>query len=215
MIDISTRIIYIDHWLIAIDKPPAFSSVPNNKKLDNCLDNLKKHFPEVKIIHRLDYDTQGLLIFARGPLAQRLMSQLFANRQINKQYLASCQQSHHEKCGILCHHLQRLDRIKYQTQKTGKAAITLYKQHSFNNQKLFYLWPITGRTHQLRVQLQAIGCPIIGDQLYNYKSTNTQTLQLKAVQVQFNHPVSKKPISLDLEHFFTKKQDCFNYKPLI
>jgi len=141
------------------------------------------------IIHRLDKDTSGLMIIPRTNYAHNIFGQLFRNRDIKKTYLAVVK-GHPDKSGVIDFPIAR-DTIhrKKMTHKNekGRAAKTYYRVlQYFDKAALVELKPITGRTHQIRVHLAAIGHPIIGDLLYGTKSKKIKRQALHAQKLEFN-----------------------------
>lgn len=171
------ELVYIDAGLIVVNKPPGLLSVPGRgpDKQDCALHRLQRQYPEVLVVHRLDMATSGLLLFARSPAMQRQLSLAFATRQVHKRYIAQL----HGLLDGADGHWQMVDlplgadwpnRPRQQVDLvSGKPAMTRWQLLRHDLPALstrVMLEPVTGRTHQLRVHMQAIGHPVIGDMLY-------------------------------------------------
>ena len=208
------NILYEDDHLLAIDKPagtvvhPAPGSIDNtivNGLLFHLKDTTTKlpngHSLRPGIIHRLDKETSGVLLLAKTEEAYLGMIQQFAARSIKKTYLAICLgkpniQSIEAPIGRHPKHRQRMA-IQDQGKFAQTTCTTLLSNHSFS---YLQLHPSTGRTHQIRVHLQSIHCPILGDKIYGTNKINilynvTRHL-LHAYCLEFIHPCTKKCIQI-------------------
>lgn len=200
----AAEILYEDSHLVIVNKPGGLLSVPGRgeDKQDCMLHRLQTEYADAQPVHRLDMDTSGILLFARNADAQRAMSQLFEQRRIHKTYLARVWGLPDETSGSINLPLiadwpnrprQKIDFNR------GKAALTHYELIVSNRQhSLLQLTPVTGRSHQLRVHMSALGHPILGDQLYGTAMSRcaSQRLLLHAEQLSFEHPFTAKPITL-------------------
>jgi tRNA pseudouridine32 synthase / 23S rRNA pseudouridine746 synthase len=195
------EIVYSDLALVVIHKPAGLLSVPGRgpDKQDCASRQIQNFFPDAQIVHRLDMATSGLMVFARGTSHQRTLNQAFADRTIQKRYLALV-------CGWLPvqtgwqiidlpiaadwerRPLRIIDPVH------GKSSLTRWRCIGNNpaHQSRLELEPITGRSHQLRVHLQAIGHPIVGDGLYGSGSNGPEAtrLYLHASHLTLPHPES-------------------------
>ncbi|MFZ5503816.1 MAG: RluA family pseudouridine synthase [Pseudomonadota bacterium] len=200
--DAHLSLIYQDAWLLAVDKPAGLLSVPGRgaDKQDCLSARLQQVFPEAQVVHRLDMATSGLMLFARGAEMQRELSRMFRERLIEKQYVAVVTGRVATETGSVDLPViadwpnrprQRVDRT------AGKPALTHYRVlhdgDAVTGTRLA-LQPVTGRTHQLRVHLAALGHPIIGDALYG--GCAAERLLLHAERLRFNHPASSETITL-------------------
>ena len=166
---------------------------------------LNQNFSEASarpgIVHRLDKDTTGLLLAAKNEKMQTLLMQLFASRQIEKEYLAICIGNPGNRTidlPIGRHALRRKEMAI--SQERGRPAVTICRTLAFNEKlSLVSLQLLTGRTHQLRIHLKAIGFPILGDPIYGSLQMNRKyglTRQmLHAHRLQFNHPLTGARLS--------------------
>lgn len=167
--------IFINDDLLLINKPGGLLSVPGRgpDKQDCAIHRVQARFPEALIVHRLDQATSGLLLLARGPAMQRQLSLAFAERRVHKRYEALLQ-GHLPLSGDEWHMVDLPlltdwpNRPRQQVDhEQGKPSQTRYRllSHEGLNSRVA-LEPLTGRTHQLRVHMMALGHPIVGDSLY-------------------------------------------------
>ncbi len=190
-------IVYQDAHLIAINKPAGLLSVPGRgAELSDCaLHRVQRRFPQALLVHRLDEATSGLLLFALSAHVQKTLSAAFEARQIQKTYHAWVHGLDLPSSGVIDapiavdwpqRPLRKID------QAAGQHAVTHFQTLSKNEhsaQVLLGLEPQTGRTHQLRVHLQHIGHPIVGDQMYGLPHDAAARLMLHARGLQLQHPM--------------------------
>jgi len=162
--------IYQDESLIIVDKPAGLLSVPGKSEPD-CLEaRIREDFPNALTIHRLDMATSGVMVFAQTPQAQRHVGLQFEKRMIEKVYIASVSGKVLNDEGEI--HLPLIadwpNRPKQKIcHETGKPSQTYWSVIARENTETrMRLMPKTGRSHQLRVHMLAIGHPILGDRLY-------------------------------------------------
>jgi tRNA pseudouridine32 synthase/23S rRNA pseudouridine746 synthase len=201
-------LIYCDDALLMVNKPAGLLSVPGRgaDKADSLATRVQNIFPDALSVHRLDMDTSGLLVFARGADMHRRLSQLFRERGVKKHYTAMVAGRVENNMGEVDLPLGS-DWPNRPRQKIniacGKSSLTRYRVLAHDTVKNFSrleLEPVTGRTHQLRVHMAAIGHPIVGDRLYGGESGATaQPLLLHAGVLSFVHPVSAEPLNLICE----------------
>ncbi len=167
------KIVHVDVRLIVIDKPPGLLSVPGRgaDKQDCAVSQVQRDWPEALTVHRLDQATSGLLVMARGPQWQRRLSDEFEQRRVEKRYLAVVDgQLAGEDWQVidlpLAADWPNRPRQKVDAQ-TGRPSQTRWRVlDQRGDSSRIELEPLTGRTHQLRVHLAALGHPILGDTLY-------------------------------------------------
>ncbi|MBI3348653.1 MAG: RNA pseudouridine synthase [Burkholderiales bacterium] len=163
------RVLHVDDRLVIIDKPAGLLSVPGRTEPDCASARVQAAYPDALVVHRLDQATSGLLLFARGPQAQRELSADFAGRRVGKVYVAVVA-GRLEGEGLIDLPLgadwpnrprQQVDLLH------GKPSQTRWRvlDHEGAYTRVA-LDPLTGRTHQLRVHLAALGHAILGDTLY-------------------------------------------------
>jgi tRNA pseudouridine32 synthase/23S rRNA pseudouridine746 synthase len=163
------RVLHADDRLVVIDKPAGLLSVPGRTEPDCASARVQAIYPDALIVHRLDQATSGLLLFARGLAAQRHLSADFAERRIDKRYIAVVagrldgEGIIDLRVGADWPHRPR----QHVDPQHGKPAQTRWRVLAPEGiHTRVALEPLTGRTHQLRVHLAAIGHAIVGDTLY-------------------------------------------------
>ena len=189
-------ILHHDDALVVVDKPGGLPSVPGrDPALHDCAaSRVQATFADARVVHRLDMDTSGLLLFARGLAAQRILSRAFEQREVGKTYVAVVAGEPADDEGQIELPL-RADWPNRPRQigdtHAGKPSLTrwLVAQRMGDRTRLT-LQPLTGRSHQLRVHLAAIGHPILGDPLYAPPAERLAAgrLMLHASALRLHHP---------------------------
>lgn len=193
-------IVHLDPHLLVADKPAGLPSVPGRTpELQDCTaSRVQALHADALVVHRLDMATSGLLLFARGQQAQRVLNRAFERRQIEKTYVAVVRGRPPQARGSIDLPLiadwPRRPRQMVDHQR-GKPSLThweLVEPQGLQGQDCtrVQLRPVTGRSHQLRVHLAAIGHPILGDDLYADEDTcaRSSRLLLHATALTFPHP---------------------------
>ncbi|MCF3974211.1 pseudouridine synthase [Paracoccus salsus] len=191
------RIIHADHEILVVDKPSGLLSVPGRgpDKADCLIGRLRGAFPTVLLVHRLDLDTSGVMIFALTPHAQRHLSRQFEERRTKKAYVARVAGRLQPKTGRVDLPLivdwpnrprQKVDHDQ------GRPARTDWRvMRAGDDETRVRLFPMTGRSHQLRVHMAQIGHPILGDPLYATGwAADHPRLMLHAESLRVKHPES-------------------------
>ena len=187
--------IHEDHELLVVNKPAGLLSVPGKgDHLKDCLiTRLQAAFPEALLVHRLDMDTSGVIVFARTPAAQRHLGLQFEKRMMKKSYLALVWGQVDGKEGVIDLPLivdwpnRPLQKVCHET---GRAAVTEWKvlRHDETSTRM-RLFPQTGRSHQLRVHMRELGHPILGDPFYaTGPARDFPRLMLHAETLRLRHP---------------------------
>lgn len=191
------EIIYEDQNLIVVNKPEGLASIhdSNGKVID--LQTLLQDKLKIKIyvLHRLDKDVSGIILYAKNPKTHKFLNQQFENRIVKKTYLALVHGLIKEKSGLIDKPIKEFGSGRMGVAEKGKESKTFYKViESYQNYSLVELSPTTGRKHQLRVHLYSIGHPIVGDKLYGEKEIqkNYHRLMLHAKSITFNLTDTKK-----------------------
>lgn len=208
--DTEPEIVYEDEWLLVVNKPAGMLSVPGKEALNSVYQFLHERYPEATgpmLVHRLDMATSGLLLAAKDKDTHQVLQALFSGRQIKKRYTAILSGTVSTDEGVislpLCPNLHDRPR-QIVSFEHGKPAVTRYKVLERKNGKtLIAFYPLTGRTHQLRVHAahqQGLSCPIVGDELYGKRADR---LYLHAAELSFTHPVSGKDITICREADFS------------
>ena len=188
-------ILHEDHEILAVNKPAGLLSVPGKgAELADCLlSRLEAVYPQVLLVHRLDRDTSGVMVFALTPHAQRHLGLQFEKRQTKKRYVARVAGRLEPKTGTVDlplivdwpnRPLQKVDH------ETGKPAITDWRVLKAGDaESRVQLFPQTGRSHQLRVHMLALGHPILGDPLYAPETAGQYPrMMLHAEELRIRHP---------------------------
>ena len=205
-------ILFEDNHLIAVNKR-AGDIVQVDETGDESLDEMVKKYIAIKynkpsdvflgVMHRLDRPVSGVILFARTSKALARMNDVFKNREVKKTYWAVVRNKPAALSGTLVHYLLK---------NTQKNVVTAHVKEVAGSQRAelsykiigelggFYLLevdPLTGRSHQIRVQLASMGCPIVGDNKYGYpRGSRKGSICLHARRLQFTHPVKKEPINI-------------------
>ena len=205
-------IIYEDDYLLIVNKPAGMLSVPGKETADSVYSRIRHLYPDATgplVVHRLDMATSGLLLIAKTKEVHQNLQAQFSNRSIKKRYTALLEGIVSDEEGTidlpLC--LNPLDRpCQIVDKEHGKPAITRYRVLArTESQTLVAFYPLTGRTHQLRVHsAHSLGlhCPIKGDELYGSKADR---LYLHAESLEFTHPVSKEKVTIEVKADFTQQ----------
>jgi len=200
-------LLFVDDSLLVVNKPAGMLSVPGRSAdLQDCMAaRVQAEVPDALVVHRLDMATSGLLVFARGKAAQRRLSHAFAQREVEKRYVAVVAGRVLADAGEIDLPLitdwpnrprQKVDL------SVGKPSVTRYRViRRTDGDTRLELEPVTGRSHQLRVHLLALGHPILGDALYAPADVvaSAERLMLHARSLAFAHPVHGGMLSFDSE----------------
>jgi len=192
------EIAYQDAHLLVVHKPSGLLSVPGRgpEKADCLVSRLRIAFPTALIVHRLDMETSGLMVLAQTEDVHRALSKQFENRDVEKRYIARTAGIPDKEDGTIELPLMKdwpnrpLQKVDFEQ---GKPSLTEWRILAREKTTArLELTPLTGRTHQLRVHLNAIGHPILGDLLYGTPESQAGAarLQLHASTLGFAHPVT-------------------------
>jgi tRNA pseudouridine32 synthase/23S rRNA pseudouridine746 synthase len=193
---------YVDRDIIIINKPSGLLSNPGIAKNthDCALTRIQQRFKDAILVHRLDCATSGIMVFARNKKAESSLKTQFQDRKTKKTYIAEVSGHIKDAEGVIEFSLaaDKTNPPMQQVSDTGKIAITHYQTLEVRaNSTLLMLKPVTGRTHQLRVHMLAIGHPILGDDFYGGKQIidAAPRLKLHAKELNFTHPYTGKNMS--------------------
>ena len=194
------RTLFRDAHCWVVEKPPLLLSVPGRgpENRDSVSWRLQQQEPEARVVHRLDLDTSGLMVFAIGIEPQRRLNRAFAEREVAKEYEAVvdglvAQDEGEIRLPIIADWANR-PRQKI-CHERGKASLTRYQvlaRDTAENRTRLRLMPVTGRSHQLRIHMREIGHAILGCDLYAPPDVlaRSERLLLHATQLGFNHPMT-------------------------
>ncbi|MEM0947811.1 MAG: RluA family pseudouridine synthase [Pseudomonadota bacterium] len=202
-------ILHADHEVLVVNKPPGLLSVPGKgEHLADCLiARLATAYPEVLLVHRLDRDTSGVMVFAVSPHAQRHLGLQFEKRRVRKVYVARV-------AGVVKDDTGKVDlplavdwpnRPKQHVDhQNGRAAVTDWRVvRRATDETRIRLYPKTGRSHQLRVHMREIGHPILGDPFYATGAARAHPrLMLHAESLRFRHPDGGKGMTFSVKPAF-------------
>jgi len=219
------EIIYEDNHLIAVNKRSG-EIVQGDKTGNEPLSETIKSWLREKydkqgnvfcgVIHRIDRPVSGVVVFAKTSKALARMNQLIQDRQVHKRYWAIVKNAPPQSQGVLVHYLYKIEQknksIVSNTPKGEyvRAELNYRLIASSETHHLLDIELITGRHHQIRAQLAAIGCPIRGDVKYGYRRPNhNASISLHARSIDFMHPVSQQAIHIEAPPPDDKLWNCF------
>lgn len=197
------KILHDDHQILLVDKPSGLLSVPGKgEHLADCLiGRIKAVFPDVLLVHRLDRDTSGVMVFALTRMAQRHLGLQFEKRQIKKTYVANVWGHIAEKTGtvdlpiIVDWPNRPLQKIDFETGRPAQTDWSVVRYDESSTRVRMY--PKTGRSHQLRLHMKEIGHAVLGDPLYaTGEALSSPRLMLHAENIKFRHPDGGKGMSI-------------------
>lgn len=201
------KIVHQDEALVVLDKPSGLLSVPGRgpAHADSLASRVQAEFPDARIVHRLDMATSGLIVLARGAAMERALSIAFQKRQVEKLYVAVVAGQIAEDSGEIDLPLitdwpnRPRQKVDFELGKASLTGFEVLARDAARNTSRVALTPHTGRSHQLRVHLLAIGHPILGDDLYGDAASRTAAprLLLHATRLALPHPLSGAQLKLE------------------
>lgn len=206
----SDLLLHVDDSLLVLNKPAGLLSVPGrgDEKQDCLSARVQQLYPDALVVHRLDMATSGLMLMARGPSAQRVLSKAFEQRQVHKRYVAVV--AGHLDTGTTPDEWHLIDLpiaadwahrpLRVIDPLIGKPSLTHWRVVHHDADAActrVELEPVTGRSHQLRVHLKALGHPILGDQLYApiVIQQRAPRLLLHACALELKHPATGETVA--------------------
>jgi tRNA pseudouridine32 synthase/23S rRNA pseudouridine746 synthase/23S rRNA pseudouridine1911/1915/1917 synthase len=196
------KILHEDRYLIAIDKPIGLLSVPLDDGLSrrHALGLLQDHYQTEQIyaVHRIDRDTSGCLLFARGKQSEERLKELFEAHDLRREYLAIVEGRVSGQSGTWISNLLELESLSVVESPEGKEAITHYTVARRSPKFTFLKLRLeTGRKHQIRVHCSAAGHPVLGDKRYGSVEDPLERLCLHAMDLELIHPFTKKKLTIN------------------
>jgi 23S rRNA pseudouridine1911/1915/1917 synthase len=202
-------IVYEDDWLLVVNKPSGLLTIPTPKNESRTLTSiLNEDLKDRGILHRLhpchrlDRETSGLIIYAKGKSVSEKMVELFRQRQVKKRYVAFVSGQLSEAKGRISHPIE------------GASAVTMYEViKAAGDFSVVKIMPLTGRTNQIRIHFKQIGHPLLGETKYAFRrdfKVKAKRLCLHSEALEFIHPVTQKKMSIscglpkELEEFLKK-----------
>ena len=194
-------VLHVDDHLVVVNKPSGLLSVPGRFVKDCVVHRLQFEFPDIRVVHRLDLDTSGLLVLANSTLAVSDLNRQFRERRIGKTYEALVFGCMERDCGevdVPIRHDPDNRPRQLVDYESGKPSLTRYEVLDRTNEGTrVRLLPLTGRSHQLRVHMRYLGHPILGCDLYAHEEAfnAADRLCLHANALALDHPESGERMS--------------------
>lgn len=200
-------VLYVSKQVVIVNKPAGLLSVPGRgaDRADCLLTRVQTEFPDAMTVHRLDLATSGIVMFGRGPKFQRELSMLFQAGKVEKRYIAVVdgllinEQGEVNQPLIVDWPNRPKQKIDHETGRPSCTRYQLTDRDTQQNISRVLLEPVTGRSHQLRVHMEYLGHPILGDDLYGTERSRSLALRLMlhASKISFPLPEIGKVISID------------------
>lgn len=206
------EILYEDNHLLAVNKPSGML-VQGDQTGDACLIDHVKEYIRVKyskpgnvyvgLVHRLDRPVSGVVLLTKTSKALTRMNLIFNQREVLKHYWAIISNSPPIESQTLTHWLRKNSKTNrtscftYNAKDSKPCKLDYSLKLAINHKYLVEVIPHTGRAHQIRAQLSAIGCPIVGDVKYGYKGPLRRDIALHAYKLHFEHPIKKEPLTIE------------------
>jgi len=201
----NVTIIYEDNDIIVVDKPSGIPTIGSDRDKSRTVHSVLNEYVRkgnarsknrIFVVHRLDRDTSGILIFAKSEQVKKTLQTLW--HDVDKNYLAVVHGTPSPKCGTYSSYLAENSALTVYSTKDaalGKLSHTEYKVLKEQNRfSLLAIHLLTGRKHQIRVHMSEHGHAIVGDKKYGRHNDSCSTLALHACSISFNHPASGKPL---------------------
>jgi len=197
------KIVYLNDAIVVIDKPAGLLSMGSEREKektahrilnDHLKEEAKSREQQAFIVHRLDRETSGLMLFARNRSMQAALQQNW--KAVTKRYLAVVEGAPSKPQGTLSDRLVESKSLRvHRVEQSGELAITHYRVvEAGRDRSLIELTLETGRKHQIRVQLAGLGNPVVGDRKYGARTDSARRLALHSCELRFRHPVSGAPM---------------------
>lgn len=230
VVDSPINVLYEDAHFVVLQKPPGVATTPSaDWEKDTMVSRVQRYFairhggqqPYVGVVHRLDRDTSGVMIFSKNPEVTRKLQEIWRAHDISREYLAIVMDQPPASQATCRRDVidtgERRRRLAKASEK-GQSAVTHIELIEVLSRRgsLVRCIPETGRTHQIRLHLASLGCPVFGDDMYGRHVRNDQVkpprLCLHAARLHFRHPISGENLDFDTQlpddmaHFAEKLQ---------
>lgn len=202
--NINLDIIYEDDGLLVINKPAGIAVHPSMQHYTDTISNgVKFYFEKINLnkkirpVNRLDFNTSGLIIFAKNEYIQENLIQQMKFNTFHKEYIAIVSGSFEENCGVVNLDIARKENsiIERCISQNGQKSITEYNVlKEYNGFSLVKCILKTGRTHQIRIHMSSIDHPLLGDSLYGVSSRLINRQALHSYKIAFNHPITHQKV---------------------
>jgi len=215
----SIRILYEDDMVVVVDKPAGLLTIPTPKQEKNTLlEIVNARFAGagcgLHLCHRLDRDTSGAIIFAKGKANQQVMREMFNRQEIKKQYVAFVRGVPQPDRGEIRLPIKDFHQKKFDRNSPNQPALTKYRVvKAFSEFSVVAAEPVTGRTNQIRIHFSRIGHPLLGERVYAFRKDFKVKFRRTALHCQelfWRYPGTNKPIHIvcempqDMAEFFKK-----------
>lgn len=200
-------VLYEDDHYIVFDKPSGLLVIPTPKNEQRTLVNIVNQqylqcegTSKLHPCHRIDRETSGAIIFAKGKRAQRLMMDLFKDRAVTKKYIVFVHGKLSKGCGEFRKPIKKTFQKRIEQKQAGVAAITRYQVLEVKKQfSIVEVQPVTGRTNQIRIHFSQAGHPLLGDRKFSFArdyALKFRRTALHAASVEWIHPDRHKKVSV-------------------
>lgn len=216
----TVQVLYEDETALVFYKTPGLLTIPTDKKEENSLDRIANQmvkFPGgVHPAHRLDRDTSGVILFAKGKNNQELLMQAFKEKKVKKQYIAFVHGHLQPREGKIRIAIKDLFQRKFNRNMPAQSALTHYRVSDYYKSfTVVDVMPITGRTNQIRIHFAKLGHPLVGEDKYAFRKDfplRFRRTALHAASLEWPHPITKKmicvqsPLPADMQAFLEKAE---------
>ncbi|MGD8111889.1 bifunctional tRNA pseudouridine(32) synthase/23S rRNA pseudouridine(746) synthase RluA [Vibrio sp. TRT 17S01] len=214
-------IVFEDEHILAVNKPSGLLSVPGRapEHYDSMWSRLRETYPDIQVVHRLDMSTSGLMVLAKNKHVESALKKQFQFRLTHKVYYARVWGHVEQEEGVIelpliCDWPNRpKQKVCFDDGKPSKTLFQVAKRE--DKTTIVRLLPVTGRSHQLRVHMQALGHPIVGDEFYSEGEAYefSDRLELHAAELSFYHPRSHwlRSIFVPCDFYLEAEEMIFDY----
>jgi len=213
-------VLYEDEACVAFDKPPGLLTIPTDKggeerTLVSLVNLERKTGGSLHPVHRLDRDTSGVILFAKGKANQQALMQAFKDKRVHKQYIAFVHGHMQPREGKIRIPIKDIYRRKFMRHAPAQSALTHYRVRDYHkNFTVVDVEPVTGRTNQIRIHFQKVGHPVVGEDKYAFRKDfelRFRRTALHASRLEWPSPATGKmvavqaPLPEDMEKFLKER----------